>query len=48
MVALIPIVMNLGFMIGLKGNWNDLRKLDWKRWKEVRKEHNREGKKERD
>jgi len=36
--------MNLGFITGLKGNWKELGKLDWKRWKEVREEQNREGK----
>ena len=47
-MALIPIVMNLGFMTNLRGNWKELGKLDQKRWKEVREECNREGKKERD
>ena len=36
LVALIPIVMNLGFITSLGGNWRGIGELDRKRWEEVR------------
>ena len=43
MIALIPIVMDLGFVIGLKGNWKKLGELDRKKWEGIREEQNRDG-----
>ena len=40
---LINDVMDLGFMIGLKGNWKKLEELDRKKWEGIREEQNKEG-----